>query len=249
MKRVVLVLVSCVFLASAAFADITVTTGVSIVAANMTADGTMTTYSKGTKFRADSSLASQNMSLIGDAAAKQQWTVNHVTKTIEPFNPSAMPAGMPMTFGDPKVSVKPTGETKEILGRKCQGFNLDIAMPMTLSGESITMRMAGPVWVSNEGAGVAEYKASQKAFSDVGMSTSPLAQGPQGKAMAEATKALADAGIVLEQQLKMSMEGTGQMAQMLGQAGSATITMKVTAISTDPVPDSKFALPEGYTKR
>ncbi len=27
-----------------------------------------------------------------------------------------------------------------------------------------------------------------------------------------------------------------------------TMVTKVTAITTDPIPDSKFALPEGYTK-
>jgi len=31
--------------------------------------------------------------------------------------------------------------------------------------------------------------------------------------------------------------------------GGMALTTKVTAISTDPIPDSKFALPEGYTKK
>ena len=47
----------------------------------------------------------------------------------------------------------------------------------------------------------------------------------------------------------MTMEGTGQMAQMMSQMGSMTFTTRVTAITTDPIPDSKFALPEGYTKK
>ena len=50
MKRVLLVLVALVLLAPTAFADVTVTTSISILAAAMTADGTMTTYAKGTKF-------------------------------------------------------------------------------------------------------------------------------------------------------------------------------------------------------
>ena len=36
---------------------------------------------------------------------------------------------------------------------------------------------------------------------------------------------------------------------MMSQMGGMTITTKVTAISIDPIPDSKFALPEGYTKK
>jgi hypothetical protein len=48
----------------------------------------------------------------------------------------------------------------------------------------------------------------------------------------------------------MTIEGgTDQIGQMLSQLGSISLTVKVTAISTDPIPDSKFALPEGYTKK
>jgi hypothetical protein len=249
MKRVLLVLVALALLAPTAFADVTVTTSISILAAAMTADGTMTTYAKGSKVLVDSSVAGQTVSVLSDAATKQQWTINHGTKTIEPLNPAQAMAALPISFGDAKVSVTPNGQKKDILGRSCQGYTLDISIPATIGGEVITMRMVGPAWVAKDGAGVAEYKASNKAFTEVGMSTSLLAQGPQGKGMVEATKALADAGIVLEQELKMTMEGTGQMAQMLGQAAGATITMKVTAISTDAIPDVKFALPEGYTKK
>ncbi len=249
MKRVLLVLVALILLAPTAFADVTVTASVSILAAAMNADGTMTTYAKGTKFLSDGSVAGQNVSILSDAATKQQWTINHGTKTIEPLDAAKAMAAMPISFGEAKVSVTANGQKKDILGRSCEGYTIDISIPATVGGEAITMRMVGPAWVAKDGAGVAEYKASNKAFTEVGMSTSILAQGPQGKGMAAATKALADAGMVLEQELKMTMEGTGQMAQMLGQNAGATITMKVTAITTDPIPDSKFALPEGYAKK
>ena len=124
-------------------------------------------------------------------------------------------AGLPVSFGDAKAAVTPNGQTKEILGRQCQGYTVELTMPMTLAGETIVIRMSGPAWVAKDGAGVAEFKAAQKAFSDVGMSTSPLAQGPQGKGMAEVTKMLGEAGVVMEQEIQMTMEGTGQMAQMM----------------------------------
>ena len=249
MKRVLLVPVVLALLVPTVFADVTVTTSVSVKATNMTADGTTTTYVKGTKFRADSNIAGQNISLLSDAATRQQWTINHGTKQIEPFNPAQAMAALPIAFGDPKVVVTPNGQTKEILGRSCQGYTIDISMPLTIGGEAISLRIAGPAWIAKDGAGVAEYKASQKALTEAGISTAITAQGPQGKAMAEAGKALADAGIVLEQEMKMTMEGTGPMAQAIGQAASATITMNVSAISTDPISDDKFALPEGYTKK
>jgi hypothetical protein len=160
-------------------------------------------------------------------------------------------AALPLSFGDGKAAVTPNGQTKEILGRQCRGYTVELTIPMTMAGETIVMRMSGPAWIATDGPGVAELRAVQKAFSDVGLSTSLLAgaQGPQGKGMAEATKVLSEAGVVMEQEYQMTLEGTGPMAQMMSQIGSVALTTKVTAISTDPIPDSKFALPEGYTKK
>ena len=88
---------------------------------------------------------------------------------------------MPMTFGEVKASVKPSGQTKEILGRVCQGFTVDIVMPMTMDGETLTMKMTGPVWLAKDGPGVAEYKAAQKALADAGHSMSAVRPGSQAK--------------------------------------------------------------------
>lgn len=248
MKHVLFVVLGLVLLAPTASADVTVTTAIS-VASTMSADGTMTMYVKGTKVRSDTNVAGQSLSILIDAAAKQQWMINHGAKTIEPFNPGQVMTSLPITFGEAKVSVAKNGQTKEILGRACQGFTLDITLPVTFGTETITMKMSGTAWVTGEGPGVAEYKASTKLFADAGFATSPFAQGPQAKAMAEATRALTEAGIVLEQELKTTMTGTGPMAQAMGQSAGMTMTTKVTGITTTPIPDSQFVLPEGYTKK
>ena len=249
MKRLLFVIVALVLSAATASADVTVTMIMSTSAGPAAADSTMVSFVKGTKFRADASVAGQDVTVMSDTATKQQWMINHATKQIEPFNAEKVMAGLPISLGDAKVSVKPNGQTKEILGRVCQGYSLEMTMPMNLAGEAITLKLAGSAWVAKDGAGVAEFKAAQKAFSDAGMSTTPLAQGPQGKPMAELNKTLSDAGVTMEQEFQATMEGTGQMAQMMGQMGTMTTVIKVTAITTDPIPDSKFALPEGYTKK
>jgi hypothetical protein len=248
MKRLLFVLAAFVLFASTASADITVTATMSVKAAQMSTEGTIINFVKGTKFRVDTKIMSQEASLLSDSATGQQWMINHATKQIEPFNPQAV-AAMPMTFGEAKTSVKPNGQTKELMGRQCQGYDVELTVPMTLQGESITLKLAGPAWIAKDGPGLDEYRKAQAAFASAGLSTSVLGQGPQGKAMAEAAKALAAAGVVLEQETKMTMEGSGQMAQMMAQMGSTLLTMKVTAVSTDPIPDSKFTLPEGYTKK
>ena len=42
----------------------------------------------------------------------------------------------------------------------------------------------------------------------------------------------------------MTVEGTGQMAEMLRQMGPMKITTKVTSITTDPIADDTFKIPE-----
>jgi hypothetical protein len=249
MKRVLFVLAVLILSASAAFADLTVTTSVSVKAGQMASDGTMTTFLKGTKALVDANLAGQQASVLSDAATRQQWLINHAAKQIQPYDPTQANAAIPITVGEAKASVKPNGQTKEILGSRCQGFDVEVVAPLTLGGETITLKLAGPAWVAKSGPGVEEFKASQKAFADAGLSVSMIAQGPQGKALSVAAKTLAESGVVLEQAFQISMEGTGQMAQMMGKMGAMTMTTKVTAISTDPIPDAKFALPEGYTKK
>ncbi len=45
----------------------------------------------------------------------------------------------------------------------------------------------------------------------------------------------------------MSVEGTGQLVEMIRQMGPTKITNKVTAISTEPLAADLFTVPAGYT--
>jgi hypothetical protein len=47
--------------------------------------------------------------------------------------------------------------------------------------------------------------------------------------------------------MTMTIQGTGQMADMMQQAGPMHITSKVKSISTDAIPDDAFKVPQGYT--
>jgi hypothetical protein len=49
--------------------------------------------------------------------------------------------------------------------------------------------------------------------------------------------------------LLFKIEGGGFVAQVMAATANVTITTKVTAISTDPIPDDVFTVPAGYTKK
>jgi hypothetical protein len=249
MKRPWFALIVLAISAAPAFADVSVTMNMSMKAGPMAMSGQATTLLKGTKVRSDAKVAGQDMSILFDPVTKQMLMLNHVTREVTVYDPQQALAGAAITFGEARASVKPLGQTKEILGHTCQGFTVELAIPMTMGGETLTMKATGPVWMAKDGPGVAEYKSAQKVLAEAGLSISPFGQGPSVKGMLEVGKALADAGMPLEQDIHMTMEGTGQMAQMMGQMGDMTMKMTVTSISTDPIADEKFVVPAGYTKK
>jgi hypothetical protein len=189
------------------------------------------------------------MSVLFDAAGKEILTVNHVTKEITATDPAALAGNLPVSFGEASVGMKPSGQTKTLLGRTCHGYAVEMTVPMTVGTETILMRMSGTVWIADKGPGVEEYRALTRAASDSGFSTSFMAQGTTTKGMLELQRAMAEAGMPLAQDFQMTMEGTGQAAAALAQMGNMTLVTTVTTLSTDAIPDEIFSLPAGYTKK
>ncbi len=247
-SRLATIVLLLVLAASTAFADVTVKMTMSISGGPTAMDMPMMVYVKGTKMRSDTQVMSQDMSILIDVATKEWLTIDHVAKQVGPFDPKGAMANLPFNFGDVTASVKPNGQTKEILGRTCSGFDVSMTIPMTMGGETITMILAGPAWIAKDGPGIAEYQAIQKKAAAAGMLASPVAQGPQAKGMIEMQKAMSESGVPLLQELQMRVEGSGEMAQAMGQMAMA-MTMKVTEITTDPIPDEKFAIPAGYSRK
>lgn len=251
MKRLLFVLVATALLASPASAQVTVTAALTVKAAAMTANGSSVVSIKGTKGRMDGKVETQELSVLTDTASRQQWKIDRIGKTVEPFTLQGAGTSLPVVFGNSKVSLKPTGETKVILGLACAGFATELTVPVTVAGQSLTMKIVGPVWIAKDGPGIAEYRAFHKAAAAAGLAVvTGVVAGFASEAVAELQQALVDVGLMLEQDIQVTIEGgTDQIGQMLSQLGSISLTVKVTAISTDPIPDSKFALPEGYTKK
>ncbi|MFB3854385.1 MAG: hypothetical protein ACE148_11245 [Vicinamibacterales bacterium] len=246
---VVALVVALAFSGLPAFADVTVRMTLSTSGTPMAMEMTTVTYVKGQKLRTDAKGMNQDVSVLVDVPAGQQLMVNHATRQVVSFDPNAAAASLPVSFGEITMSLEPSGETRDILGRKCTGYNLSVSMPMTMANETLTMKMWGPVWIAGDGPGVEDFTRFYKAALAAGRFVpSPLGQGPQGKSMIEMQKAFAERGIPLEQEMQFGVEGGGQMAQAMGQM-NMKMTMKATAISTDPIADEIFAVPAGYEKK
>jgi|MudIll2142460700_1097286.scaffolds.fasta_scaffold114515_3 hypothetical protein len=242
-------LVSIVLFAAPAFADVTMKMTMATAGGPASAETVSVTFIKGMKMRSDVKVAGQDMSVFVDVAAKQQLMVNNATKEVTDFG--AMMANLPMTVGEVTVSVTPNGQKRSVLGRACEGYTVTYSMPMTMAGETLTIGSSGVVWIARDAPGAAEYLAFSRAAAAAGLTTGMFSQGPQAKAIAQVQAAMTEKGIPLEQEMQITITGTGQMAEMMSRsgAGNMKMTMKVTEISLDPIPAETFVIPGAAPKK
>ena len=247
--RAAVVILCLALAASPAFADVTMKMTQSMSGGPMAVDMAVVAYISGLKMRSDVKVMDQDMSLFVDVAAKQQLLVNNTTKEVQ--DPAAAMANMPMGLGEVRVSIKPTGQTKQVLGQTCAGFAVEVAIPMTMGDETLTVSTTGTVWLAKDAPGAAEYQAFTKAATTAGLATTPFTQGPQAKSMFELQAAISESGIPLEQDMQIGMTGTGKMAEMVAQSGMGAMRMKmtVTEISVNAIPAETLAVPAWAVKK
>jgi len=232
---------------------------------------TTTTRIKGLKGRTDMDMGNPsipiNISSIADAVAKQVMVLDHNQKTArvstagqKPPAPSAdMPTGTMKVDG----TMTPTGKTQTIDGLKCDEYLFTTSLAMsdiaggsgqqlppeaTAAMQGITMVMKGSLWVTKDAPGVAEFRAYQKAMTTADLTS--LAMGATGMnmpGMDKMMKAMSSIdGLPVLTEMDMSIEGTGQMADMMRQMGTMRVTTKVLSVKTDAIADDIFQVPQGY---
>ncbi|WP_088342836.1 MULTISPECIES: hypothetical protein [Rhodomicrobium] len=156
----------------------------------------------------------------------------------------------------PKVSFKPSGETRDVSGKACQVYEIAARFPISavmpadagapemakMFGSSV-MALSGTACLTPDVKGWEDYKAFYSAASAFyGRVTSP--EGPATVLVA----AVAEKGITLEMTMKGALEGGEDGAAaipLLAQIVSsfANLSMRVTDISTDAVPATSFEIP------
>jgi hypothetical protein len=159
-------------------------------------------------------------------------------------------------------SMKPTGNSQVIDGIKCDEYAFTLSMNMSDMNnpamppeaaammQGVKVNMKGSVWVAKDVPGAAEYIAYQKAAGSTDIAAIVAgASGMRMPGMDKLMKAMGGLnGMTYLTEMTMSMEGgSGQMAEMMQQAGAMKITTRVTSIKADPIGDDVFKVPEGYS--
>jgi hypothetical protein len=119
----------------------------------------------------------------------------------------------------------------------------------TGSRPPFTVTAKGQVWLALDGRDVAEYLAFTKAAAAAGLRTSPLFQDPQPWGMAEIEHVVSQHGMRLQEEMQFKFERSDPLAQGTSRPVTIDAIVKITGISTDPIPDDLFTVPAGYTKK
>jgi hypothetical protein len=270
MTRWVVTVLTIALCSVSLYADVTVTSTVSVqgtggpvALGNM--QPRMVMRIKGSKARADIDLNGQTMSSITDVAGKQIILLRADQKTAQVMTPAnaGAAAGMPpMRLPKVDATSKRTGQSRTIDGVPCEEYAISMKVNMAeMSGspqmppeaaamlKDVRMIMTGSMWVAKSGPGVAEYASFQKAAAAanlagfVGGAIPGLGASGLDRMM---TAVSGTEGIPYLTEMNMTVEGSGQMVEMMKQLGNMKMTNKVTAVSTDPIADDLFAVPADY---
>jgi hypothetical protein len=229
---------------------------------------TITVRVKGMRSRTDIEAGSViSVSTIADLLAKQIIVLrpDQKTATIAIAPPAPAPATGPPAAPSPTVAVdgsdKPTGKSQAIDGIKCDEYTFTTTMDFSaFTGgqmppeaaammQGMKMVMAGSMWVSKDVPGAAEYLAYQKAVASSDMAAAAaVGAGVKIPGMDKMAKAMSGVeGLAYLTEMTMTIEGTGEVAEMMKQMGAMKMTMRTTSVKADALSDDLFKVPEGYT--
>jgi len=256
MKRVVLLAMAGLVVASPVFADVTIKQLVNGKGMGLSADGTSTTYIKGMKMRADTVNGDTTRSIVFDVDAQKMYIFDSKKKEADVWDMQAFAGEISKSVETDNVqaTLKPNGQTKEVAGKTANGYDMDISMPSTIGGEKgmkMTVSLTGPMWVVKGAPGTDDFMRFYKGAVDKGwiFSDPRAAKGSPGqaRAMAEMYKQLAaTGGVPYEQDMSIKLSGDGPMAGLMAKMGGMTMTSTVQSVETGALDDALFAPPAGY---
>ena len=222
----------------------------------------MTMRIKGMKSRTDIDAGGMIVTAITDLVTKQVIMLMPNSKTAQVITPASVAAaGAPLAVPSAQASIKPTGKSQTIEGVACDEFTFTVAMNMAEAGgaqmppeaaaamKDVQMVMNGSMWIAKSAPGAAEWMAFYKAAADSQLLTAISGMKPgQPGGLDKLLGATASApGIPYLSEMTMRFEGSGPMVEAMKKMGDMKIIQKVSSVSTDPIADDMFQVPEGYT--
>lgn len=220
---------------------------------------TMTIRIKGRKSRSEVEMNGQTMSTIADLDSGQIIVLDPARKTATVSTAASMAEAMKQApVPEIDMSMNATGKSQTIMGQACDehAFSMSVGLgemagQMQMSPEAaetlkdVRIRMNGSFWVATAAPGASEFMAFTKAAVDSKLLAGMLGGIPGMDKMMEAASAIT--GVPYLTRMTLTFEGSHPMVEMMKQMGGFTMEQRVERVSTDPLPDDLFRIPEGYT--
>jgi len=213
--------------------------------------GTSVQFIKGTKMRDDQTIGGSERSTIIDVASQRMIALDHKRRQAEVYDMTKVSEELSkLPISDVQASLAATPETRTIAGHACTVYTMNVAVPMDMGGQKMTISMTGPMCIGKDAPGAADVATFYKAVVDKGFFFGDVrqakAQPGQARAMSALYQEMAGLGVPLAQEMNMKFEGEGPMAAMMSKMGGSSMSTEVLSVSTDAIPDSTFEIPEGY---
>jgi hypothetical protein len=219
-------------------------------------NATSTSYIKGHKMRTDLVLGDRTQTSIYDLDEQKLYVFNSSKKEADVWDMAAFAQEVSKTvdLSSMKASFKANGQTKQLGGRKADGYDMEVsvrsAMP-TGKDMMMTVTIQGPVWIVKNSPGTADYDRFYQAAIEKGWIFSDpraaKAQPGQAKAMAEMYKAIAaSGGLAYETDMQIKVSGEGPMAAIFSRMGNISVSTAVVTVETGALSENLFAPPADY---
>jgi hypothetical protein len=240
----------------AAHADATIKQTTNGKGLGIAGNATSTSYIKGHKMRTDVVLGDRTQTSIYDLDEQKMYVFNSSKKEADVWDMAAFAQDVSQTvdLSSMKASFKANGQTKQVGGRKADGYDMEVSVRSAMANAKnmmMTVTVQGPVWIVKNSPGTADYDRFYHAAIEKGWIFSDpraaKAQPGQAKAMAEMYKAIsASGGIAYETDMEVKVSGEGPMAALLGRMGNMSISTAVVTVETGALSDNLFAPPADY---
>ena len=246
------VVAACLVAAPAA-ADVTITSTQSGKAVMVDLSGTSVIRIKGNRMRMDQTQGDKATAIILDVDGQRMISIDDKKKEAEITPVAKIQQAMTKSSpGEIKAKVTPTGESKTIAGYACKVHNVLVEVPFQMGGPEMaaTMVLSGPACLSKDVPGYADYVRLYTTVAEKGfiLGNPKQLEGPgaaSARGVTNYQKAMAEAGVSLEQQLNMTIKAEGPMA-MMGKMFKLNMGHVVTKIEAGDVDATLFDVPAGY---
>ncbi|MPZ20349.1 MAG: hypothetical protein GEV06_20895 [Luteitalea sp.] len=241
-------------MATSASADVTVTaTTVGKGGFAKALSGDSITYIKGGKMRADSMAEDRKQSTILDLDGQQMILLDHGKKEATISDMQEVQATLQkITSDEVKVSLTPTGNSKQIAGQSCDEYTLEMSVPMSVDGSTpISIATTGPACIVKNAPGAKDYesfylKAAEQGFILTGDPSQAQRNPGHARSMTEMYRQMAKLGVPYEMEMNIKIGGEGPMAALMSKVGAMSFTTTVKSVSEDPLSDDLFVVPSDY---